>query len=314
VKKKVYNLEFEAWCNEFTVYGYRFYRVDDYGQKVIMLQHRASGIDEFDLVTTTGKHVSTAYVDLPEIEDKAVLEWADNKATALQDIELLLTLFTGRDVFIVDEKFDENDRVVILADSDLFQWGGVLRCSIPYESSEPSLDEMSFNIGFEKSLNETYSIIRTEEWQRKYENGYFLILSKQAFKRQTLESTFLQCWTIWEHLFAILNKQWLSEEEIIRLSSSDKIAYILVQYALKDGISKSDREKIKTLVEIRNKLIHFGRFPKRQSVHDKAQLFIRLTEFIIAKVLKISPSNVFNTIEKFEKFFTETKVTRTKKA
>ena len=91
MKKQIYNLEFEAWCNEFTVYGYRFYRVDDYGQKVIMLQHRASGIDEFELITTTGKHVSTAYVDLPEIEEKAVLEWADSKATALQDIVLLLT-------------------------------------------------------------------------------------------------------------------------------------------------------------------------------------------------------------------------------
>lgn len=308
MKKKVYNLEFEPWCNEFIVHGYRFYRMEDYGQKVIMLQHSASGFDEFELVTTTGKHVSTAYVDLPEIEDKAVLEWADSKATALQDIVLLLILFTGRDVFIEDEKFDENDRVVILADSNLYQWGGVLRCSIPFEDSEPSLEGMSYNIGFEKSLNETYSIIRTEEWQKKYDNGYFLLLSKQAFKRQTLESTFLQCWTIWEHLFAILNKQWLSEEEIIRLRSIDKIAYILVQYALKDGISKDDRGKIQTLAEIRNRLIHFGRFPKRQSVYEEAQLFVRLTEFIITKVFELLPSNVFNTIEKFEKFLTVTKL------
>ena len=61
-------------------------------------------------------------------------------------------------MFIADEKFDENDRAVILADSNFFQWGGVLRCSIPFESSEPTLEGMSFNIGFEKSLNETYSI------------------------------------------------------------------------------------------------------------------------------------------------------------
>ncbi len=128
------------------------------------------------------------------------------------------------------------------------------------------------------------------------------MLAKYAFRRQILESSFIQCWTIWEHLFAVLNRKWLSKEDIIRLSSYEKVSFLLVNYALTDEINKSARERIKSLAEIRNKLIHFGRFPKRDTVHKDAELFIRLTEFILAKVLELSPSNLFNTVEKLEEF------------
>lgn len=123
-----------------------------------------------------------------------------------------------------------------------------------------------------------------------------------AFRRQILESAFMQCWTIWEHLFAILNQKWLSKEKIINLSSFEKISYILVGYAIREEINNEDREKIKSLSEIRNKLIHFGCFPERDSVRNEAELFIRITEFVIAKILELSPSNLFNTIEKLDDF------------
>ena len=233
----------------------------------------------------------------------AIFSWADDSSTALLDILLLLSLFTGRDVFEVDEEFDEKAEISITADPRSYYFGGVLRTSIPHEKSQITDDyENRFDIGFEKGINKIYSLIRSSEWQKKYDNGYFLILAKNAFKRQILESSFIQCWTIWEHLFAVLNKKWLSSDEIRKLSSNEKISFLMVEYALRDEIDNAAKERIKSLSQIRNKLIHFGRFPERDSVHDDAILFIRLTEFIIAKILGLLPSNIFNTIENLESF------------
>lgn len=302
LRKKVYNLEFSPWSPGFEVYGYTFSRVENYEEKVKSLQHLASGYSEFELNQSTGNHAITAYVNIPEKEESAVLEWANSDSKALMDIMLLITLFTGRDVFVVEDDFDENGKFVITADHNYFYWGGSLRCAIPFEDGPKNDYEFSYDIGLEKGLNEIYSMVRSEEWQGKYKKGYFLILAKQAFRRQILESAFIQCWTIWEHLFAILNQKWLSKEKIINLSSYEKISYILVEYAIREEISNEDRKKIISLADIRNKLIHFGRFPERDSVRKDAELFIRLTEFIIAKILGLSPSNLFNTIEKLDDF------------
>jgi hypothetical protein len=302
MRKKVYNLEFSPWSPGFEVFGYNFSRVENYEEKIKSLQHLASGHSEFGLKTNTGNHAITAYVEIPENEEKAVLEWADSDSSALTDILLLITLFTGRDVFVVENDFDENGEFVITADHNYFYWGGALRCAIPFEDGPKNDYEFSYDIGLEKGLNETYSMVRSEEWQRKYNKGYFLILAKQAFRRQILESAFIQCWTIWEHLFAVLNQKWLSKKKIISLSSFEKISYILVEYAIREEINNEDREKIKSLADIRNKLIHFGRFPERDSVRNEAELFIRITEFVIAKILGLSPSNLFNTIEKLDNF------------
>ncbi len=128
------------------------------------------------------------------------------------------------------------------------------------------------------------------------------MLAKAAFQLQLLEASFVQCWTIWEHLFSVLNRTWLSSKEIVRISSTEKISFILTQYALTDVVDSNSRKRIETLAEIRNRLIHFGRFPERGSVHDDAVLFIRLTEFVIVKILGLSPYDFFNTMDRLEKF------------
>jgi hypothetical protein len=302
MRKKIYNLEFPPWCPEMNIFRYRFTRVDDYREKVASLQHGVTSFAEFETRANTGKHAVTAYVEIPEQEEEAILAWVDGNSTALSDILLLLSIFTCRDVFEVDDKNDDYDVGVILADSRIYQWGGVLGCSIPYEARPIDPHPFAYNIGFEKGLNQIYTLIRSEGWQHKYQQGYFLLLARQAFKRQILESAFIQCWTIWEHLFTILNQNWLSSNQILQLSSFEKIAFILVEYALKKEIDNTARERIKSLAQIRNRLMHFGRFPERHSVYDDAILFIHLTEFVIAKILGLFPSNLYNTIEKLEEF------------
>ncbi|MGA9351758.1 MAG: hypothetical protein WBW48_23560 [Anaerolineae bacterium] len=302
MKRSVYNLEFPSWCPEMTLFGYRFARVDNYQEQVCRLQHLGTSYSEFKISANTGTHSITAYVEIPEHEERAVLEWADNDASALGDILLLLSIFTQRDVFVVEPQATEDATGVITADPRFHYGGGILGCSIPYKEQPIESEPCGYDIGFEEGLNRTYALIRSEEWQRKYRHGYFLFLARMAFRRQPLEAAFVQCWTIWEHLFAILNQNWLSSKQIRQISTAEKISYILVEYALRDEISETDRRRIEALANIRNRLIHFGRFPDRGAVHDDAVLFTRLTEFVIAKILDLAPSNVLNTMEGLEEF------------
>lgn len=308
MRKKVYNLEFDSYVTEINVHGYRFYRVKDYEEKVIQLHHLLKIFSEISIQPNGGSHQITALVDTPEHEDVSVFDWGF-KSTSLDDVLLLLSIFTQRDVFAVDETLKEGD-MAITADPRQYQWGGVLRCSLPYVESERNVSRYSpfkYDRGLEQGICSIYSLIRTEEWRREYSNGYFLLLLKNAMKRQILESSFIQCWTIWEHLFSVLNRNWLSKEQIIKINSDEKIAFILTEYALKTEINERDRKKIKALSQIRNRLVHYGRFPQKDKVIEDAQLFIRLTEFVISKILGLAPSNVLNTLEKLEKYFDSTR-------
>lgn len=302
MRKSVYNLEFPSWCPSLNIYGYEFSRVENYKEKVLQLQHLMKIHSEFVIKANTGQHAITAYVELPSNQDKPSLAWNNSETTALDDILLLLSIFTGRDVFVVEEFIDSS--WVITADSRLHQWGGSLRTSIPYKESEgDDMIAFRYDIGFEEGLNQIYNLIRTNEWLKKYQHGYFLFLARQAFRRQNLESAFTQCWTIWEHLFAIHNRHWLADDTIRRFEAIEKIAFILTEYELRNEIDGKSREQIQSLAKIRNRLIHFGRLPDHGSVYDDTVLFIRLTENVIAKTLGLNPSNIFNTDEKSEAFF-----------
>ncbi len=68
-----------------------------------MLQHLVPVYSEFDRPINTGAHAITAEVEVPAKEKKPVLEWGDKNATALDDILLLLSVFTLRDVFAAPE-------------------------------------------------------------------------------------------------------------------------------------------------------------------------------------------------------------------
>ncbi|MHB8142999.1 MAG: hypothetical protein ACYDGX_04980 [Thermoleophilia bacterium] len=310
MRKLVYNLEFPSHCPKLDIFGYHFSRVEDYNEKVLKLQHRITSFSEFQINKTSGTHEITAYVDIPESELEAVLEWGSSGHTALNDVLLLLSMSTGRDVFAIDELEDD---YVVIADPREYPWGGHLQISIhnPFERWDQTSEYSPCNIRFEKNLNSVYELIRSDKWQRKYQGGYFLFLTKQSFQAWSLESAFLQCWTIWEHLFAILNKKWLSEDQIRDLGSFEKISFLLVEFALREEIDKATKKRIKTLSKIRNRLVHFGRFPddgsaRNRSIRDDAILFVRLTDFIITKIMDLETNDAFNTLDHLEAFLQTT--------
>jgi len=301
IRKGIYNLEFPSWCQEMSIFGYKFSRVNDYQSRLANLQHFITVSAEFTInKNLQGIHSITAYVDIPDTEEKAAIGENNNKRTALNDILLLLSLFTQRDVFMADAT--DRSANFITADPREYGMGGVLRCSIPYKNQPiPDDEPYGYDIGFEEGINQVYSLVRSEDWQRKYQNGHFLLLARQAFRRQPLETVFIQCWTIWEHLFSILNSNWLSSKQIGQISSFEKIAFLLVTYALKNEIDDSARGRIKSLAEIRNRLIHFGYFPDN-AILDDAVMFTEITEFVIAKILGLAPYGALDTMAKLEDF------------
>jgi len=300
--RSVYNLEFPSNCVELCLAGYRFVRTSDYQEQLLRLQHIGESYSEFHLLHNAGAHAVTAQVYVPDEEEPAVLQWSGENNTALMDIMLLLSIFTGRDTFLgTPGDLEQEQARLIFRDPRIFLWGGTLRASIPYEEKKID-DDLGYNIGFEKELNRIYTLIRDQDWQSKYRGGYFLFLAKQAFHRQTLEASFVQCWTIWEHLFAVHKRGEMTEEQIRQVHAKKKVLFLLVEYALHGSDDETTQKRIKDLADIRNNLAHFGSLPEKDKVFDDAVLFIRLTEFMLAKILGLSPYDVFDTMKNLEEF------------
>lgn len=294
----VCNLEFPRGCRELLIHGHKFVATDSYPDDIKRLSHLTGCIsDDVRYERNIGSNVLTARVHVPEVTEPSILEWSDN-GTALNDVLLLLSLFTGREVVATDN-FKENPPVLV--DPRQFPWGATLECSLPYQA-EASGERREQNAGFENAVNGVYEKMRDDEWSRRYERGYFLLLAKNAFQQRTIESAFIHCWTIWEHLFSLLNRHWLSDEHIRKLDSTEKISFVLTQFAIRPEINRQERARIKDLSQIRNRLIHYGRIPPQDRVHDDAELFIRLTEHVVLRILGLLPSRLFNTLYRLEEY------------
>lgn len=125
MNRPIYYLEYPSWCPEITIFGYRFTRVDNYQKQVQRLQHLISCSAEYQINANTGGHAITASIEIPEVEEKAVLEWTGGNISPLSDILLLLSLFTRREVF-VGELQDKQYTGIFLADPRVYTWGGYI--------------------------------------------------------------------------------------------------------------------------------------------------------------------------------------------
>lgn len=309
----VYNLEFRCHSDEMTIFGYRFRRVREYRERLLSLMHGVHSVSEFNVPINIGRHALTATVEFSAQEPSAVLGWTGNHATALLDVTLLLSLFTTRSVFIDDPSTrSEGDAFFVTHDPRQYPWGGILATSIPYIRSpgqgktEEERIRKSYDKGLEIHLNEIYDRIRQPLWLEEYRSGHFLLLYKWAAQQRTVDAAFIHCWTIWEHLFAVLNDSWMSRSHIQKVNASEKIAHLLVRFAFRKRLQEGEKKRLEEIAEIRNRLIHFGMFPERDKVQADAVMFVRMTEYIIARALGLTPSNIFNTVEEFESFLTAT--------
>ncbi|MCK5138557.1 MAG: hypothetical protein KAQ85_01840 [Thermodesulfovibrionia bacterium] len=321
---EIYNLEFPPYIKKLTIGDYKFKRIGNYKEASDnMMWLLTSYGSEFDRQTKTGSHQVTAIVEVPQTEKKCELPWGDKKSTQLYDVLFLLTIFTGRNVF--EKNWDDENDIAIIQDYRMHQYGGQLITSLngewvfmnidtgEFRSEEEikgmdNVEQMDWNkvdIGFEKNLNQVLNKISSKSWQDEYEGGYFLLLFKSAMQRQIIGTSFILCWTVWEHIFAIKNRNWLDDKTIEQMSSDKKISYILNKYFLKD-IDDGARKNIQRINKTRNRLVHFG---KKTDNVDFAEMnmFIRLTEQLIATILGLRPSNLFNSFDELDNFLKKSK-------
>lgn len=316
---QIYNLEFPPYSEELKIGEYIFKRVQNYEQAFGGMMHlvNVSG-SEYERKEGNGSHQITAVVEMPKKEKKNILPFSNNKLTQLDDILFLLTIFTGRNIF----QKNWNGEPVIINDHRIHQFGGQLICSIQSDliwknlktgelKTESEVKNISFfdykpiDIGFETALNKILNLISSKKWQEDYQNGYFLFLFRAAIQRQIIETSFITCWTIWEHIFAIKNHKWLDSKIIEQMSGDQKISFILNQYFLKD-IDETARKNIKKIYKTRNRIVHFGK-KTEQIDYREMEMFIRLTEQLIAIILELSPSNIFNSFESLDNFLKKSK-------
>jgi len=299
MRKMVYNLEFPPWCPEMIITGYRFIRVKEYEEKLARLHHTSDSGVEFFIATNPGQHAVTSYVEIPAAEEKSVLPWSDQESTiALDDILLLLSIFTRRDVFAVDDTSPDEASDLWTADSRLHIDGGILRSSIPYRE-QVTVDGEVYDIGFQEGVTRVYSLIRDEEWRRKYASGYFLFLALHAFKCDLLEAAVGQCCVMWEHLFSLHDRGRLLRDENDGTDYLARLIFLLAEYDLAEQVGGDERTE--RLSYLRDTIVHFGRIPEEAESQREALFFLRLTEVLLAQILGLSPPNVLGTQGPWEK-------------
>jgi hypothetical protein len=164
----------------------------------------------------------------------------------------------------------------------------------------PTFDYDQFDAGLEQTINEVLTTIKSKVWQNEYGNGYCLFLFRQAMLQNGIETAFMLCWTIWEHLFTLHKKTTLSEGDIFRTSGDAKIVFVLEKY-FGANIDDNAREAAKRLTKARNRLVHFGIKPDNVLI-DEMIMFVRLTERVMALVLNLEPSSALNTIDRLNSF------------
>ncbi len=186
---------------------------------------------------------------------------------------------------------------VIVADHRMYQYGSALCPGLPFV--EQSQGAMRIDVGFEPGINGVLKVMSDTAWLTRYRGGHYLLLANHAFRRQILETTFSLCWTIWEHLFALHNDDWLERQTIHRISGKEKVAFVLSHYGLQEHVNLVDSPSIDELEKVRNRLLHFGMFPVEES-KEKAVAFVKWTEYLIARTLGLYEAEFYESLDKFE--------------
>lgn len=301
----VYNLEFPTYVKELRIGKYLFKRTENYPDAFSKLEHRVhSDGSEFPTRLTTGSHQMTATVQLvdADTEPTAALPWAEGH-TQLEDILLLLELFTGRNVFVLNKS--DTEGTVIMRDPRLSIYGAALHCAIEYETvvvyRPNGWVDYTYDIGFEKTMNKVLSLIASDEWHGKYGDGHFLLIYRTAMAPQIIEANFILCWTVWNQVFSAEHRNTLTDAQLRSASEQDKVAYILQQYFASEPLDKTAMDELERLCRCRHRVVHIGKKTDNVDTQEMV-MFVRLTEFLITEIFGLKSTDLFGTSEKLAAF------------
>lgn len=194
---------------------------------------------------------------------------------------------------MTDEEIKETQ--VLLWDSRQHFFGNVLHLSLPRsrQKGDPQADSGEF----EAALTRVYDLIRSQTWLDQYYKGYLLFLARQMVKAETIEIAFMHAWTLFEHVFAIEHSH-LTEKQIWNTPTKAKIAYVLRQYGFTGKLRENAgqiRIRDRLFKGVRNPIAHFGLLPATRTSTKDAVTFVRLAEALVAKILGLTPKDIFGT-------------------
>lgn len=300
---KLFNFEFPSRVNTITLGPYTISRVVDYEERLQGLQHLTNQMSEFRLRRTTGGHQVTAEVHINGEEPKPVLGMQGQHKSHLDDVCLMLSFATGRHVFYLSPKVVSAGELVILADSRVFQWGQTLQLALL--QGPIAADMGGARTTMERAISAVMQRVSDEAWQNRYFRGHFLFGLLQAYRIQSLESSFVLAWVLWEQLFAAHNMPWLKPGEIQKTNSINKLAFCVVKFGLVEEIGAPKCwTNLELLVKIRNRLVHAGKFPGAPEdlarMRNLAGLGVRLTAWVVSRILGLEPHDTFQVRMDFE--------------
>lgn len=306
---RVYNLEFPEGVLSLNICGYTFNAVSNYDDVYKLMPN-------YSITNITGSHQITAIIKTPDIEKPTILPYENKELTTLYDVLFFVSIFTGRNVFLHNW---EGELPITADHRPHTACGGQLRLSLTTKRESvfrvkktgeiidtqstkdiPIWDLEYVSLDFDKDIEDIITHISQEQWKKRYDDGYFLFLYYSMVQWQTIESSFLTAWTIWESLFSIENRMWLSEDDLRNTKAEAKISYVINKYFNIDLDAKS-RENIRSLVSARNRLLHFGK-TSASIKSSEMKMFIWTTDQIIAIILGLTPNNILNSRENLEKF------------
>lgn len=302
-KMEIYNLEFPDNVEELNIGAYFFTRTSDYDDRLKELAHNC-GLFE----TSHGGHHVTALMTLPPRQKVAGLPWENpeiypKKPKKHLDLFLILSLLTERNVFAKTWNDMEGKRQIL--EDPRQHRGDFSRFVLPIgkninNQTREIIDDaemnglstfewIRFNQGLEIVANKVWDTIKDESWQKKYKNGAFLLIFSQSQRMQRTESAFILSWSIWEHIFSLHHSSCMSDVDIEKKGADQKYEYIKNIYFQDDKLEKIKKDA-KKIQKIRNRLIHFGFFPKEGDKNQDINIdvFFRDTEQLVAKILKLA--------------------------
>ncbi len=315
--KSIYNLEFPTGVRQLNICNYVFDAVSNYDEAYGLMPN-------YSVTQITGSHQITATVSIPDTEAKATLIFENAALTKLHDILFFLSIFTGRNVFAKDWNGEEP---IIEDYRPHTAFGGQLRLSINLNSKFkvkatgeiidpetangiPIWDMEWVSSGFDAAIEKVIEHVSTNKWRDIYDDGYFLILYRDMIRWQIIEKSFLTAWTIWESLFSIENREWLSDKDLKDTKSEVKISYVLYKY-LGISLNNKQRNNVRLLVNARNRLVHFGKMSTAVKTPEM-KMFIQTTDQIIAIILGLVPNNTLNSREHLNTFLNTGRIEGTK--
>lgn len=257
---KICNLNFEGDNNfyEFEIDGYKFLPTIDTKKENIVY-------NKSYFIKYQRKHKETCKVIVPKKQNDSIIfmggritrkfseSQTGRKRKFTEDILLLISLLIGRNVVLYSQK---NCRQFP---------------AIPCKRLKPiSSNSNELKADLLKVLQQ----IKNNDWQKKYDNGYHLIMLYYHANILHEESRFLSHFVIWEWLYAHFSGK--ESRDLRRIFSS-----ILLNYwksNLNENIFNVDKHNIFTV--LRNQLAHSGRFPINRPFADEWMKELTMDEII----------------------------------